>query len=279
MELNDYLERLLSNYKKLSKKDMSERRMAVKPLYDFYQRLLLEVGVKYFHLPQDTLLNYGLQSRWSIVKKYLEVMKRKTNDWDKIVRDLQKIRRSNEHNDFFDPDKKVLETAFERASQFIEYLLSAGEEYIRQSEGLTVIDQYRRITREYSMRTSMILRQYGSMTPESVKQDLHPRDSKIYSNFVPMRDTIQGRIPELKSIRDLSGDDLNLLFTLVREVERIDARENAYIQFGVCPRCGGKIVETERYLGGNEDEPPDAVHVRIGCNKCEFNVIDETMDI
>ncbi|MFW9844544.1 MAG: hypothetical protein ACFFEV_08205, partial [Candidatus Thorarchaeota archaeon] len=60
-ELDEYLEKLLGIYKKLDKDkdDVAERRVAVKPLYDFYQRLLLEVGVKYFHLLQDTLLNYG----------------------------------------------------------------------------------------------------------------------------------------------------------------------------------------------------------------------------
>ena len=55
MDLNMYLEMPLKDFDKLDLEQEYQRRIAVRPLYDFLQRLVLEVGVNTCHITRDTL--------------------------------------------------------------------------------------------------------------------------------------------------------------------------------------------------------------------------------
>ncbi len=278
MDLNERLDRNLAIFDKLDLDDPYERRVAVKPLIDFYQLLILEVGVTSCHLLRDTMNNYSLNSRWNAVKHYLELIEKNPSEWDQTISSIQKIRGRNEHNDDYIPNSQTLRDVREKAPQFREYLLSAGEEYLSQSLGLSTIDQYKRLTHEYSFRSDSIRGQYGATIPKSTEED-PSAEFEIDEHLVILRDEILVRLPQLNSIHDLEGDDLNQLIALAREVERIEARESVYLRFGRCPKCGKNIIESRQQIGGSPEEPPDAVYYRLGCGICDFVVFDEIIEI
>jgi hypothetical protein len=69
------------------------------------------------------------------------------------------------------------------------------------------------------------------------------------------------------------------LIELAKQAERLDARETILLRFGICPKCGGKIVDTQKEIAGGPEEPPSAIYVRTGCEKCDYTLNEETIDI
>lgn len=283
MDLAQRLERILKAFDDFDLNDQYMKRLAVKPLYDFYQIALLEVGVTQCHLLRDTLSKYGLATRWKAVRPYLELTDIKPSAWDETIACLDNMRGSNEHKDYHEPKKQALLTVRAKALEFLNWVLAAGNKYLRQSKGSSTIDRYKWLAHSYSMQTAHIKHQYGPDTPLLVREYLSPKghEGNPYLDLVPMREAIQERLSALGSVHDLTVEDLDRLITLVREVERIDAREDVYVRFDMCPKCGGKIIETREVYGStcSTDPTPYTIQYRIGCDTCDFELIHDTVDV
>ncbi len=280
MDFNERMELILAAFDNIDLDDKYLRRLAVKPLHDFFQILLLEVGVNHCHLLRDTLHNYPVSARWRDVQHCLELIGEDTDVWTQTINTLHKMRRKNEHNDYHYPKKRALLFVRESAEKFMDWILSAGTEYLRQSKGFSFIQKFESHARAYIRRTDYILHQYGEKTPYSVSEDILAIDDDPYPRLKPIRDTLELRMAAIRSIQDLTAEDLDCLIDIVKEIERLDAREDAYVKYRVCPKCGSKIVETQTAIGGSPDDPvPSAIRCRVGCEKCDFELFSETVEI
>ena len=73
--------------------------------------------------------------------------------------------------------------------------------------------------------------------------------------------------------------DLERLVQLVKTISYFRGKEAVLLKHSVCPKCGGITKETDEYLGGTYDDPePRGMHVRIGCEKCNYELCNETID-
>jgi uncharacterized protein with PIN domain len=93
--------------------------------------------------------------------------------------------------------------------------------------------------------------------------------------------TLPEILENIKNLEDTKRSDLESLIQLVKIVNNFKGREEVLLRFSVCPKCGGKIEETEHYVGGDtEDQPePTGVYIRVGCQKCDYLIHDDIIDI
>jgi len=77
----------------------------------------------------------------------------------------------------------------------------------------------------------------------------------------------------------LGEEDVSFIIESTEKKERIDAEKWTLIAQDICPRCGGKIRETETYSPARSDEPPDTVYYRVGCLNCNFEITSESYSL
>jgi len=275
-----YLSDILDTFDSIDLDSEYKKRVAVKPLYDYFQILILEVAVHLCGLNRNSMRNYHLKTRWDMIKSCLRLIE-DPKSWDALIYGLQKMRSSIEHNDYKLPSKVALLQTRKRAQQFKEWLLKVGKQYHKESKGFSFIQKFSVVSDWYIRQADWFLHKYGKEPPYSVKTDiLLPEEEDPYKRLEPLKNSIESRTREIDDIKDLKKEDLDNLVELVKEIERLDARENVFLQFNTCPKCGGKIVETETEVGGSPDDPmPSAIIYRIGCENCDYEVHSETIEI
>ena len=278
MNVDDFLKKALESFDSLDLDNEYVRRTAVKPLYDFYQVILLEVGV-WVGLNRSTLSNTFVKTRWDYVKPHLSMVTDDSDKWDQTINTLNNLRRRSEHQDYEIPKKNVLEELRKKAPEFHKWMISARDEYFKQE--FSVLQQFRLNSRIYIQQVESALNDYGDDIPYSVKQDLISEAEFQYRDIKPLSDTLVSRLAEIRIQSDITGKDIDTLVRLVREIERLRGRETVYVNFGTCPKCGGEIVETERTLwtGPYDDPEPAAVVYRIGCKNCNYEIHSDKMDV
>ena len=257
-----------------------KKRVAVKPLSDYFQIAVLEVAVHLCGLDRNVLRNYHLKTRWRTIKSCLRLIE-DTRKWDQLVDELQNMRSTVEHNDYRTPSKDALLRVRRRAQEFKDWLLRVGKQYHKESKGFSFIQKFLLVSDWYIRRAEWVLHLYGKKPPYSVRTDvLLPGEENPYMMLESLKNNLESRIREIDDIKGLEKEDLDNLVEIVKEIERLDARENVFLQFNTCPKCGGKIVDSEREIGGSPEDPmPSAILYTVGCENCDYEVHSETIEI
>lgn len=277
----EYLKEILKGFDLIDLGTKYYRRLAVKPLYDYCQIVVLEVAVHLCGSDRNSLKSCHLKTRWNIIKNYLEVIE-SPSKWDSTILELYGLRSKVEHNDYYEPDKAALTRIRKFAPEFYNWILKVGRQYNEKIGKLPFVKNFLITSELYLGKVDWILHVYGEQIPYSGKGDIvisgeeHP-----YRRLKPLSENLRLRILEIRNIDNLKKEDLDNLVELVKLVERLDAQENLLLQSNTCPKCGGKIVETRRkILGGNPEDPiPYAVSYRVGCEKCNYELTSETINI
>lgn len=256
------------------------RRTSVKSFWDYFQILILEVGVHFCGLNRNSLKHYHLKTRWDIVKSCLEQVE-DTTRWDELVLALHKMRSSTEHTDYKVPSKTALLQIRSRIPEFKNLILKAGKMYYKESKGFSFIQKYSLLSRWYIGRADWMISQFGEKPPYCLEGEIVlPGEKHPYIKMKTLRDSLESRNREVGGINDLTQSDLDDLVELVTIVERLDVRESVLLKQNVCPKCGDKITSTHREVGGSHDDPvPSAIIYRIGCKKCDYVVLSDTIDV
>ncbi|MFW9888234.1 MAG: hypothetical protein ACFFER_08635 [Candidatus Thorarchaeota archaeon] len=278
----EWLERLdlaLETFDKVDLKSPYTRRIAVVPIYDFFQLVLLEVGVQLCGLPRELLADMHLNSRWRKLSPVLSMVC-SIDEWNETIASLNRIRSKAAHNDYHVPPTQALKQIRKRAIEFREFMLVAGKEYYRQAQGFTLAQKLFWLSAGYARRAKSILSRYGEKIPLFAERDLIRGDEHLFRRLLPLVKRIEVRAKKITSVNDITTEDLDDLVDIARETERLDAREWAYIEHNKCPICGNDIVETQESLGRTMDDPePRAIKWRIGCDKCDYEIASETIDL
>ncbi len=279
VDLEEYLRSILESYDKTPKESADERRASAKFLWDYFMKLLLVVGTNHVGYDIESLKIAHLKTRWNQINRPLSTIDQ-IEKWNQLINKINCIREKIEHDDFFSPDGQDLVDIRQQAPLFKEWILKAGVRYYRSSKGFNFIDYFKRITDFYLSQSEIILSNYGLETPYVAKYVYAPivKDD-IYSEIPSLKKIIEKRIKEIHRITDLDHSDLEKLTKFIEVISKINAWEDALLKDSICPACGGHIKETQRYSGGGYEEPPDTVHIRVGCTNCKYEIMTDTIDI
>lgn len=278
MSFRERMETILAFFDAQNLDDEYQRRMAFFSLYDFFQTLIIRIGISHCGLPESVLKVCPVKKRWEFVMNPLSEVVKIPSEWTPTIITMYKTRNRIIHNEDVFPTEQMLEPIREQAPKFMEWIIEAGGIYSSQSKGFNFAQRFKLLSRMYIKRTDSILDQYGEKTPYSVKVDLASVDP--YKKMRTAKDAIESRMNAITSIKELTKDDLEMLVELVRETERMDAREGVYLKFETCPKCGSQIVESQRSIGGCLDGSiPYAIARRVGCEKCDYEVVSDTIEI
>jgi len=276
----EHLTDILGTFDAVDLDNEYQRRTAVKPLYDYFQILILEVAVHFCGLNRNSLKNCHLKARWDMTQSCLGPIE-DPKRWDEPIHALHNIRSSIEHNDYKVPSKTALLQIRQRAPEFKTWILGVGKRYYKESEGFSFIQKYSILSKWYIGQADWMIHLFGDKAPYCVKREIVlPGEEHPYLSLKSLRDALELRNREIGSIDDLNQDDLDNLVELVKVVERLDARESVFLRQNVCPKCGRKIAATQRQVGGSPDDPtPYAIIYRLGCENCDYEVDSESIEV
>ena len=275
----EYLSRMLQTFDSIDLDVDYQRRVAVKPLYDYFQTLILEVAVRFCGQNRNSLKNCHLKTRWEIVKSSLRIIEDPTK-WDNLVESIHNIRSKVEHNDYKIPKKEALLQIRQLAPSFKDWILRVGKQYHRESSGFSFIQKFLLTSDWYIKETDRMLDIYGEKPPYLIEGDVFMEEEHSYERMKSLKDYLESRIQEIDGINDLVSDDFDNLIDLIRIIEHLNAKEDVLLKYSICPKCGGRIIETERAVGGSLDDPmPSAIIYRGGCERCDYEVHSETIQL
>jgi hypothetical protein len=279
-EKRDAYSQILEAFDQLKLDNVHERRMASKPLYDFFMILLKEVGVALCGLDENSLKAYHLKTRWKNIKTHLSYIE-DPKVWDDLVNELNNIRNDVEHKDYYYPKAQRLKEIREKALEFKDWIVRVGKEYYRQSKNFTFKEAFLKTVMEHVREADWMMHEFGESTPHAAKSEYSLLDEK--DEYLELKQSIkllQGRLNNIADLEDLERPDLENLIKMVRIISQIRAREEILLKYSVCPKCGGKITETQRAVGGTADDPePTAIVYRVGCENCDYELHSETISL
>lgn len=124
-----------------------------------------------------------------------------------------------------------------------------------------------------------IIQEYGEKPPYAAKPDYSAElEEYPYQQLSELVQALQERLKNIAKLEDIERTDLEKLIQVVKLVSHFRGKEGVLLRYSVCPKCGGKIKETQRYFGGTCDDPePDGLHYRVGCEKCDYELNSETI--
>jgi len=258
--------------------DILVRRYACKPLWDYFQKIILEVGVDLCDLHPNSLKISHLKTRWENIKYCLEYVG-DPEIWDETINEMNKIRSKVEHDDEYDPKKERLLVLRTKAPEFKEWIIRNAQEYYKQSNDFTLKESYYHLSKRYIDIAKFIIYEYGSDSPHTAKLD-YLNDPDKYSQIPDLIETIQTRLKKIAKLEDIERLDLENLIKIVEIISDFKGKEHVLLSFSVCPKCGGKIKDTNQYFGGTEYDPePDGLVYRVGCEKCDYEIHSEVINI
>ena len=269
------LEDSLNTFDSLELDNLVQRRMAFKPLYDFFQILIKEVGVNFLGLDANSMRSYHLKTRWENTKIHLAMIE-DPKSWDGLINEVYNIRSKVEHNEYHDPNASRLKIIRKKAPEFYEWIIKAGKEYYRKSKNFTFKQSFFSMLDWYVKESEIIFREFGDNPPYVAKKE-YPSlsDEEPYEELKEVIKVIRERLSNFKTDDDFKRSDLDNLVNVVKIITEIRARETMLLKHSICPKCGGKIIESEKSYG-YEDQ--GGVIYRVGCEKCDYEIHSESFD-
>ena len=275
----DEYSRLLEIFDSQDLDDVHGRRTAYNPLYDYFQKLTVHIGIEFCGLKKEVFNNYQLNGRWGVICNCL-ILIEDPKKWNDLIKKLSKIRNGVEHNDSYDPDKDQLLKIRKDTEDFTEWIVEVAKEYYKKSKDFTFKEHFYIASKKYIERAESIIQEYGEEPPYITKLNSFMEFEEIpYQQLPELIKSLEERLKNIAKLEDIERSDLEVLIQLVKIISNLKGREEILISYPVCPKCGGEIKETQHYSGGGPEDPPSEVYIRVGCQKCDYLIHDESIDI
>ncbi len=276
MSFEERMQEILASYDAQDLTNQYQKRMAFYPLHDYFHRHILEIGVRYCGIPNVALKSCSIKVRWEHVKSVLSEIGTIPRKWDQAISTLHNLRNKLVHEDVV-PPLRALEDIRSNAEEFSEWIIEHAGTYFVQSSGFTFIQRFKKLTRWYVRKGDSILRDYGKTVPDYAIGDLRWKKEFFFMKIKGLRASADIVGKSITNVAEITSSNLDGLISLITEIERLDARESVYLEFKVCPICSSKIISSQHASGGSSpDHVPTEIHYRIGCEKCDFEVMHET---
>lgn len=122
-EQEDKYSLFLKKFDELEIDTVYGRRVAWKPLHDYFMQLIREAGVELCDIKDPFFSTKpSLLSRWGDIKDYIKYID-DPSSWDRTLNAMHEIRIKVEHNDYYDPSKESLLKIREKAPLFKDWIL------------------------------------------------------------------------------------------------------------------------------------------------------------
>lgn len=262
-------------YDSLQKDGFVSNRLAYKPLYEFFQRIVSFVGIQLCNLP-ETYKNQLLNTVWINVKPCLFQIDQKIEEWENLIKEIHNLRTTVEHNFVFGVDINTLTKIREKAPDFRKWIIITAKEYFKKSKSFTMKETLYNQISYYIRETEIILEEYG-------------KDGQLVLNLIEEEKIqlpellfrINSIKNELNELHDINSQDLLDFIKILQFVIKFRTKEESLLSTSICPKCGGFIKETQKtiYSGYGEDAEPQAIAYRVGCLKCDYTINEDTIDI
>lgn len=268
----DLFLRHLSFFDSLPKNDVLSRRCACKPLYEYFMKLIFVVGKELLYLNKDSLKISHLLTRWKDVEVSLRSVDN-PDEWDKLIKKINKIRSKVEHNDDYDPQINDLTDIREKALEFQKWIIQKGTDYHKNHVNFTFTQTFILNLRLTLNKAEYIMDLFEESKFElSMENEWYEELSVLYKRLIDReKEIIKGN--KVKSL------DLNDLMRLTRIIFFFEGKEYALLSKNICPVCGGNIRNTQKQYPSSDEEPPSEIYYRVGCDKCNYIVHDETINV
>jgi hypothetical protein len=279
--MNKKYEGNLRSFDSLDLNDPYIRKVAYKLLYDPLKSLLVEVGSKLLGIRKGTLRSYAsLKLRWKIIKDVVQqenlTSLEELEKWSQLINEVDNVRQKAAHNENYYPSLDQLKRIREEIPNFCKRLIFVGEKL----SNLPFKEQFCYRLRYYLFLAERVSKEFNEdsyisqrITP--LLLPLFPSKDYTLPNLIAASKKV---LNELKK-RDAKGNDLDLLVQLGNFISYFNGAESMLLSFNKCPKCGGNIKIKETYFGGSIEDAPTGVTYRIGCEKCNYTLNEETFDI
>jgi len=264
----------LENFDFSRKDTFVSRRLAYKPLYEFFKRIVFYVGVNLCYLHERTFKNLHLKPIWVDLKPRLFQIDNQLDEWDILIKQIDNIRQDVEHNQDYDVNQNILQNIRDKAPEFRTWILNTGRKYYKKSKNFTFKETLYNQLNYFLHEAEILIREYGEKPP--FLSNLNEED---YTKIPQLLIGIKSIEKEVSKLKEISSSDLLDFIKLIRVVTKFRCIEEGLLSKSICPKCGKKIIETQKNVGGEYDGPPDMIHYRIGCEKCDYIVNEETIDL
>lgn len=276
----DEFDDLLQHFDNIAKNTKPSRRASVNYLWDAYMELLFVVGVKLCGFYAESLDSVHLARRWRQIKQSLSIVEDPKN-WNYLITKLDGIRQRVQHNSNFDPNLDELNVVREKAPDFKKWIINTGKKFYKVSKKLDLVDDIKRKMSYYTSEAEIMLAHFGTeKIPYVARYAYEPYIKEdIYSSIPKLKKILEKREFKIRDISDVNQSDFETLVGLIEITSKLNAWEDALLKDNICPKCGGKISQTQDDSGGSYDEPPTSVHYRIGCDSCDYELMTESYSI
>lgn len=260
----------LDLFDKADRGSVVARRAAYCFLYDYYQKILLEVGKGLCDVNEKSLHCSTVFKRWEMVRTRLKsVPGINPDEWNRIVKKLDDIRQTVQHSDYEDASENDLMLIREKAPAFKVSIVQMGQEYNKKIQGLPVIDRFKRMLEVELEAAEIASREFYTDMEVDFPFSFDPDLFNI----------VRTRLGEIKTIHDLKYTDFEDLSKLTRIGAVYRIKEDCSLRHNECPKCGGKIRETSTPQGGSSEDGPRSYFYRVGCEKCNYTIHSEVNDV
>lgn len=276
----DALDQYLKKYHDGRSEEIADRNIIIWCLHGYYMKLLQISIQNYFEIDIDSFVkNYpNLFDRWMLVRNSIEAISKGDNDVNKyhgIVAMLREFSGGSRHSDNAPPLDRMDEIC-ENAIPFHRWLIEKGKIYTdyKKKSKLRDIDLY------LARYSKGLLNDLEILQAELGEEPSFNFFIKDYYNQIPQEKIRLAQIWEkVKKMNPLEESDVIFLIECLEKKEKIEAEKWAIVAIGHCPKCGGKIKKSQWYSSHPYDEPPDEVHWRVGCVKCDFELDSDSESI
>jgi len=280
--LNNELQSLINDFDSLDLNNANIRRSGFQLLHDFFQKLMMHAGQKIGY-PENVFIELGVKTRWILISRNLKNVCN-PDGWNRLIDLVNRIRNAIQHNESHVPEKQKIERIRHHIPSFASWLIENSNVFVRQSPRYNFKQVFCLIAKRALISANFIFYQFGEEPPYFATLDLHwqiPFTDSIesYQDFKIAVKQLENRLDELINSDEILSSDLELVNSISDTVAFLKARKHLLTVNGTCPKCGSSITETSESSGGTIDDPePRAIHYRIGCQNCDYEIENQIID-
>jgi hypothetical protein len=271
----DKIEMCLEAYDKADKSTIWGKRMALQPLYDYFQLLVLHVSSQ-VDFDEKIISKMMIKQRWKYVSSKLLLVDNNLERWNEIINILNQSRQHVAHNDLEVPNIKNLDKVRLQAKKFKTWLFETAKKYQESKKSYTFTTAF--ISHIDGLYMSLLF----------IQEQIHrgDRDYIKKTSNLEFLNNVDNVIKDYKKrfdkpdVRELEIEDLQLLLNMRQLDAEWNSREYALLALDKCPMCNSNIKETQKDLGIDYgDGSPTSIKYRVGCEKCSYTLNEEVIDI
>jgi len=276
----------MNKFDNLVKEDHDEftNRFCYEILYDFIWEILVEAA-QVCKIDKSKLEYSNLRRTWGELRSRLSSVTthKESIIWDKLINDISSFRHKYAHFIIskVEPTIDELKKWRDDSTNFLSWFRRIIPKYIEKLPSFQAALTLYQSLDEYFFRVKDIIADYGEEDIPHLMEGVYLFDQFKYQDLQSIFKTLKSKIGEIDDITNLPLDVFQELVKFIEFVGLFSGREYSYLESSKCPKCGDKIGETQHYLGGGSewDPEPSAVYYKVGCEKCDYTVHEETIDI